>query len=132
MDHSPDRAPGALTRLLRRLDARLRIDHRGRSEWVWAGPLLTLAGTVALVVGAGVQSGVTVAMYLPVALVLGVVMTGMSIAYMTPMADAEPPPDDRRDGDAPVPDGTPPWYRRLHEPTAEEPAPRRKRPALRR
>ncbi|HZS15649.1 MAG TPA: hypothetical protein VFC09_13715 [Candidatus Dormibacteraeota bacterium] len=144
MRHHTRALSAAVASRLRRLDSLLRIDHRGRSEWVWAGPVGTLLGSIALVVAVGVRSGVDVALYLPVALVIGLAMAGMSIAYMTPMADQDAPPDDggdtRSPSGAPVPGGgiaaeaahrAPAWYRGLDGDTAEEPAPRRRRTAER-
>lgn len=141
MSHPAHHLSDALGRRLRRLDARLHIDHQGRSEWVWAGPVLTLLGTVALVVVFGIRSGIDAAMYVPLALLLGAAMAGMSIAYMTPASDDQnPPPDDGgHDHDPgagpppPQPTAAPPrkhpvpsWYRRLDEPTVDEPAPPRR------
>ena len=116
----------ALSARLRRLDERLGLDHSDRGEWIWAAPLGTLLGTVALVCAVGVSSGVGPALYVPIAVILGVVMLGMSVSYMTPRADVEPG-DDSGGGDggggAPSP-LAPAWYRRLFEATREEPAPR--------
>ena len=110
---------------LRRLDERLHIDHTGRSEWVWLGPLGTFVGTLALICVAGAQSGVGAAVYAPIGVFVAVMMTGMSIAYMTPAPDVEPG-DGGGGDDAPEAGGpaAPPWYRRLFEATGEEPAPR--------
>lgn len=120
-------AGAALSSRLRRLDDRLDIDHSGRSEWVWLAPLGTLLGTIALVCAVGVRSGVGPALYAPIAVVLGLVMMGMSIAYMTPRADSEPGEDG---GGSQRPEDTgppaPPWYRRMFEATRDEPAPRRR------
>jgi len=91
------------------------------------GPLATLLGTIALVCVAGVQSGVGAAVYAPIGVIVAVMMTGMSIAYMTPAAEVEP--GDGGGGEkAPESGGPeePPWYRRLLEATREEPAPRRR------
>lgn len=117
-------AGAALSARLRRLDRRLHIDHRGRSEWIWAAPLGTLLGTVALICFAGVSSGVGAAMFVPVGVLLGVVMAGMSIAYMTPAPDTEPPGDDDGGHGRPEPAGpsAPPWYRRLVDTTQHEPS----------
>lgn len=119
-----------MSRLFRRLDERLRIDHRGRSEWVWAGPIGTLVGSVALVCAVGVTSGVGPAVYVPIAALVAVMMTGMSIAYMTPMSDDEPP-DDRRRSESSGPLAPPSWYAHLGRRSVPEPAaarPRRRRP----
>jgi hypothetical protein len=125
-----------LSRRLRDLDRRLRIDHRGQSEWIWAIPLLTFVGTLAMVLVVGALIHAPEPLVAPVALILAALMTGMSVAYMTPEADSGDRGDDRGRGRSPddVPrapdipsaasDGAspPPWYRRLDE-TVEEPAP---------
>jgi hypothetical protein len=110
---------------LRRLDDRLGIDHEGRSEAVWLAPLGTLLGTIALVCAVGVTSGVGAALYAPLGVFVGLVMAGMSVAYMTPRGDAEPG-DGGGGSEAPHPVAPepPPWYRRLAEAVREEPAPR--------
>src|SRR6267143_768967 len=59
----------------RALDRRLHIDHTGRSEWIWAVPVLSFLGTFALI-----------------ALLIAALIAGMSVAYMTP--EAEPADDD--------------------------------------
>jgi hypothetical protein len=129
------RISDATSRRLRALDRRLHIDHRGRSEWIWAAPALTFLGTVALVVVAGaVTSGTTPWLYTPIAVLVGLLMAGMSIAYMTPAEDSG---DDggggdggsrRRSSQPPAPLDS--WDRWLREPEAsrlprERPAPRR-------
>jgi hypothetical protein len=72
----------------RALDRRLHIDHSGRSEWIWAVPILTFLGTLAMVVVAGaVTSGAPAAFYVPIGFIVGLLMAGMSVAYMTPAPD---------------------------------------------
>jgi len=114
----------------RALDRRLGIDHSGRSEWVWAAPVFTFLGTAVLVTVAGaVTSGTTPLLYAPIALLLGLLMAGMSIAYMTP--DEGAGGDDGGDGGSPPQRSRPPaprgdWSRWLDEPEGsrlpEEPA----------
>jgi hypothetical protein len=84
------RPPGigsAVSRQLRALDRRLGIDHSDRSEWIWAIPLLTFLGTLSLFVVLQRTSGITPVVAAPVGLVCAAVMAGMSVAYMTPVAD---------------------------------------------
>jgi hypothetical protein len=123
------RLGSGLTGALRRVDARLHIDHRGRSEWIWAVPLLTVLGTFALLLLVGAGSGTPVPLFVPVALIVALVMGGMSVAYMTPEAEDSEPGDDRRPPH-PVPPDTPPeprpWYERLGGHTVDEPAYRRR------
>jgi len=81
---------------LRRLDARLGIDHNGHSEWVWAVPAFILVATLAgfEVIGQITSAGALVAT--PVGAVIAVVMAGLAVAYMTPTADdapGDPPPE---------------------------------------
>lgn len=85
-----------VSRRFRALDRRLHIDHRGRSEWIWAVPILTFAGSFTLVALVGaITAGVTPALYVPMGLIIAAATAGMSIAYMTPEPDA--PGDDHRD-----------------------------------
>jgi hypothetical protein len=77
----------SISRRLRGLDRRLGIDHSDRSEWIWAVPLLTFLGTLSLFVVLQQTSGITPVVAAPVALVCALVMAGMSVAYMTPVAD---------------------------------------------
>lgn len=93
----------------RALDRRLHIDHRGRSEWIWAVPIGGFLLTFALFALQGtVVSGVTPALWVPVGLLIAGVIGGMSIAYMTPEPDGgasddggstrrDPPPDQPHD-----------------------------------
>jgi hypothetical protein len=136
MAHLARRTSAALSGRLRRLDRRLGIDHRGRSEWIWAVPLLSFAGTLATVLVLGVLSHVPAILFAPVAVVVAVVIAGQSVAYMTPAADTggedgypghgpdqpEPPPPDHPE---PADQVVPAWYRELARTTVDEPAPRR-------
>jgi len=120
---------------LRALDRRLHIDHTGRSEWIWAAPAFTFLGTVGMVIFAGVAvSGTTPLLFTPIAVLLGLLMAGMSIAYMTPADDG----GDDGGGGGRGPEATRPprplldWSRWLREPHGDrlpdEPAvPRRRR-----
>lgn len=72
----------------RALDRQLHIDHRDRSEWIWAVPILSFFGTFALVAVVGaVTAGVTPALYVPIGLIMALATGGMSVAYMTPEPD---------------------------------------------
>lgn len=137
-----NRALTGLDRRLRRLDQRLGIDHSGRSELIWAVPVLTFLGTFAMIMAMSWRGGLGL-LGIPGAVIAGLVMAGMSVAYMTPVAD-EPGDDDPGDGggrgstrlpppgprttaeEAPSP-APPPWWSGLDTP-ADEPAPRRRRP----
>jgi hypothetical protein len=94
-DHTA-RIGEAVSARLRRLDGLLHIDRGGRSEWDWAIPIAGFLVTVAILVVAGVMSGVWAAEYIPTALVVGLVMAGLFVACMAP--EAVPPEDDRGDG----------------------------------
>jgi len=86
-----------LSERFRALDRLLHIDHRGRSEWILAVPILSFAGAFVLVAIVGaVTAGVSAALYVPMGLVIALATAGMSVAYMTPEADT--PGDDRDDG----------------------------------
>lgn len=96
-----------LSERLRRLDRRLQIDHSGQSEWVWAVPALAFVAILAILVVAGMMSGVWAAEYIPTGLVVALVISGLLVACMTP--EAFPPGDDhggRRPDTEPLP--TPP------------------------
>jgi hypothetical protein len=91
------RISASISARFRALDRLLRIDHEGRSEWIWAVPILSFVGAFALVAVVGaVSAGVTAALYVPMGLIIAVATAGMSIAYMTPEPDT--PGDDRDDG----------------------------------
>ena len=83
----PQGIGSAVSRQLRALDRRLGIDHSNRSEWIWAIPLLTFVGTLSLFVVLQRTSGISPVVAAPVGLVCAAVMAGMSVAYMTPVAD---------------------------------------------
>ncbi len=105
-DHTA-RVAEAVSARLRRLDGLLHIDHSGRSEWDWAIPIVGFVVTVAILIVAGVMSGVWAAEYIPTALVVGLVMAGLFVACMTP--EAVPPGDDHGDrGPGTEPSQTPP------------------------
>jgi len=110
--------PAATSSRFRALDRRLHIDHAGRSEWIWAVPILTFMGTLALVVVAGaVTSGAPMALYVPIGMIVGLLMAGMSVAYMTPEEDR----GEDGDGGSPLDRPRPPapldwarWLQRTH------------------
>jgi hypothetical protein len=104
-----ERIGAAVSARFRALDRRLHIDHRGRSEWIWAVPIGGCLLTFALFAVQGtVVSGVTPALWVPVGMLIAGVIGGMSVAYMTPEPDSgqsddggstrrDPPPDHPRD-----------------------------------
>jgi hypothetical protein len=134
LDGSPRRRPArrlgdAVSRRLRALDHRLHIDHSGRSEWIWAVPVLGFLGTFALVIVQGaVISDTTPALYTPIALLIAGVIAGLSIAYMRPEADPADGSDDGgsegRGPESPRPlDDWSRWMREPPDRLPEEPAP---------
>ena len=94
---------------LRQLDRRLHIDDSEESEWVWAIPVVGFAVTVAILIVAGVMSGVWAAEYIPTALVVGLVISGLFVACMPP--EAVPPEHDQGNrGPDTEPSATPPRF----------------------
>jgi hypothetical protein len=81
---------------LRRLEELLHIDARGQSRWAWITPVVAFVVTVSILVIAGVINGVWAAEYVPTALVVGLVMSGLFVACMAP--EAAPPDEDHGDG----------------------------------
>jgi len=79
----------------RRLDRRLHIDRSGRSEWVWAIPVLGFVLWVATLVVVGVMKGVWAAEYIPTAIIEGLVVGGLFVACIVP--EAAPPENDQGD-----------------------------------
>jgi hypothetical protein len=75
---------------LRGLDRRLHIDRDGGSEWAWAVPAAAFVVTLAILVTAGVMSGVWAVEYIPTGLVVGLVIAGLLVACAAP---EEVPPD---------------------------------------
>jgi len=75
-----------VSRRLRQLDRQLHIDDSEEREWVWAIPVVGFAVTVAILIVAGVMSGVWAAEYIPTALVVGMVISGLFVACMLPEA----------------------------------------------
>ena len=121
----------------RALDRRLHIDHRGRSEWIWAVPILSFAGSFVLVALVGaLTAGVSAALYVPMGLIIAAATAGMSIAYMTPEPDTPGDPGDDDGGQHERPPHRPPspprpaWARWLGQtdlPPEPAPPPRRER-----
>jgi ABC-type transport system involved in cytochrome c biogenesis permease subunit len=77
----------SLARRLRRLDRQLHIDHRGRSEWIWLAPALTFLVVLGVTVFVGVISHVPAGLFVPVAVIIAIAITSISIGYMTPDSD---------------------------------------------
>lgn len=102
------RVSEAVSGRLRQLDRLLHIDHGAQGEWDWAIPIAGFVVTVAILVVAGVMSGVWAAEYIPTSLVVGLVIAGLFVACMTP--EALPPEDDHGGNRGPdtEPSATPP------------------------
>jgi len=124
----------AVSARFRALDRRLHINHRGRSEWIWAIPILGFLGTFALfAVHGALISGISPAIWIPIGLFVAVVMSGMSVAYMTPEPEQGGSDDGGSARRAPVPgppdDGWSEWLRTPPERLPPEPGtPADKRP----
>ncbi len=72
-----------------------RAAERGRAAGnpaMWMLPALTFAGCALFVVLVGVSTGVGPAVYLPLALAVGIVLAGLPVMYMLPR-----PPEDEED-----------------------------------
>jgi hypothetical protein len=109
---------------LRRLDGRLGIDHSGRSEWIWAVPAAILLATLGGFIVIGQITGMSAIVAAPIGAVIAVVMAGLAVAYMTPVADdAAAGPHPGRGGDD-IPLGSPggPWVVLAHLPAPLDPA----------
>lgn len=98
-----------VSRRLRQLDRRLHIEHSEESEWVWAIPVVGFVVTAAILIVAGVLSGVWAAEYIPTALVIGIVMSGLFVACMQPEAVAREDDQGNRGPDI-EPSSTPPRF----------------------
>lgn len=61
---------------------------------IWTIHLLTFVGTLAMALLVGVLTHAPGALIAPVAFILAALITGMSIAYLTPSADAGDRGDD--------------------------------------
>ncbi len=93
-------------RSLRRLT---RPRDGGHGAWVWALPIGGFVLCVAILVVAGVWSGVWAAEYIPIALLEGLVISGLFVVCFA--SDPEPPENDHGDdGPDPDPASTPPPF----------------------
>ena len=110
---------GRLNRRLRDLDRRLGIDNSRRGEWVWAIPVATFAATLLLFVGYMLIGGggieLSLAVGIPMGLLSGAILGGLSIAYMQPNEPSDGGDDDRRPPPTPRPGPLPPpeWWARM-------------------
>jgi len=114
----PSRLGGAVSERLRRLDDTLGIDHNGGSEWIWGVPAFIFVATVVGFIVIGQIIGMGAAMAAPIGTVIAVVMAGLAIAYMTPVADdaaSGPPPEHHDDTPLGSPGG--PWVVVEHLPS---------------
>jgi hypothetical protein len=111
-----------VSRRTRALDRCLGARPGGRRVWLWGVPLVGFVICAAILVIAGVLSGVWAAEYIPTALFEGLVISGLFFACLAPVTDA---PDndqgDRGPSDDPEPAPPPPfdptlWVKLLDDP----------------
>lgn len=88
-------------RWLRRLEARFGADRPGRSGWVWLVPVVTAIGSFLVIAWLDQSGDLDLLTRLPLALLAGAFMGGMSAAYLAAFAADERDSDDEGDG-APV------------------------------
>lgn len=94
---------------LRQLDRWLHINLSDESKWGWTIPVVGFVVTAAILIVAGVMSGVWAAEYIPTALVVGLVISGLFVACMLP--EAIPPEHDQGNrAPDPEPSATPPRF----------------------
>ena len=93
---------------LRSLDRMVRSEREAHGAWVWAVPLSAFVLCVTILVVAGVLSGVWAAEYIPVALVEGLVISGLFVVCFTERDQRE---NDHGDGGpGPDPSRNPPPF----------------------
>jgi hypothetical protein len=98
-----------LRELLRRLDRMVGIDRAARGDRFWLAPGAVLLGTFLGFFVIGEITAAPLYVSLPNGAVIALVMSGLTVACMTPAEDID---DDRRGGDDDCPDlGSPggPW-----------------------
>jgi hypothetical protein len=99
-----------VSRRVRALDRWLGARPGGRRVWLWGIPLVGFGICAAILVVAGVLSGVWAAEYIPTALFEGLVISGLFFACLAPVTE---PPDsdhgDRGSDDGPEPAPPPPF-----------------------
>jgi len=84
----PSRRLGdAVGRLLRFLDRTVGIDHARSGERFWLAPALVLVGTLLGFVAIGELTAAPLYVSLPNGAVIALVMSGLTVACMTPAAD---------------------------------------------
>jgi hypothetical protein len=94
---------------LRSLGRSTRPDGGRRGAWVWGLPIGGFVVCVAILVVAGVWSGVWAAEYIPIALLEGLVIAGLFLVCFA--KDPEPPENDHGDdGPGHDPASTPPPF----------------------
>ncbi len=96
------RRRGALRGALRRLDRMLGLDRGGRSEWLWAIPAAVFGVTVGVFLFVGQVTHAEVAVVVPNAVVIALVMGGLAISCMMPSPD-DTSSDDPPGGNDPGP-----------------------------
>lgn len=96
MSHVSAPEANGLARLLRGLERKLGAHREERSLWVWLMPAATALLTVAALMTFGTVSGVDLLLSVPMSLVMGAFMGGLSAIYLTAASadqdDAAPPP----------------------------------------
>lgn len=91
--------PGSVSRRVRELDHRLRVDRRDRSKWVWAWPIGAFVVTLGLCCVAGGVTGQLLGLA-PAGLLGGLFLAGFVIACLLDERDgaADDRDDDSDDG----------------------------------
>ncbi len=82
---------------MRGLYQRLGIAIAPGQEWKYVLPWITFSGTVLVVVFAGMATGVSAALYLPMAFFIAICFAGIPISYMAGMhapEDEDDPADE--------------------------------------
>jgi hypothetical protein len=68
---------------MRRLYQRLGVPVAPGQEWKYLLPWITFMGTLLVVIFAGMSTGVSAALYLPMAFFIAVCFAGIPISYMS-------------------------------------------------
>ena len=74
---------------MRRLFQRLGVPVAPGQEWKYTLPWITFTGTVLVVVYAGMATGVSAAVYAPMAFFIAICFAGIPLSYMSRSRDDE-------------------------------------------
>lgn len=74
---------------MRRLYRRLGITVLPGQEWKYVLPWITFSSTALVVIFAGMATGVSAAVYAPMALFFGLCFAGIPVSYMSSTHDAD-------------------------------------------